>query len=82
MRAIIVDAATGKPLWRSKECASHCGISPTTWRRYVADHRAPSPVAYLDCTPLWDPEEVRVWQEKRPGSPVPRSPAGGMLGDA
>lgn len=78
MRAIIVDAVTGKPLWRAKECASYCGIAATTWRRYVKDNRAPSAVAYLDCTPLWDPEEVRLWHETRPGSPVPRSPVPGV----
>ncbi|PRQ12484.1 hypothetical protein C1Y63_00005 [Corynebacterium sp. 13CS0277] len=63
----IIDATTGEELWRATDCASHCGITPATWRFYVTKH-APQPTAYLDKrTPLWNAAEVQQWHANRPG---------------
>lgn len=67
---IIIDQTTGRVLWRTVECAEHCGIGPRTWANYNAKGRTPPIVAHLDQrTPLWDAEEVKNWHANRPGSP-------------
>lgn len=80
MHPIIIDAATGMQLWRATDCATHCGVSPSTWRSYSragGKMNPPSPATYLDRrTPLWNPDEVRSWHAGRPGSPVPNNPSG------
>ena len=71
MIPIITDKVTGRELWRVKECATHCGIKPSTWTTYSAQGRTPTPVGHFDQrTPLWDAEEVKAWHTARPGSPV------------
>ena len=69
MKPTIVDADTGKELWRVAECAEHGGVSPSTWRSYMRPGlSAPAAVAHLDArTPLWDAEQVRAWHAARPG---------------
>ena len=75
MRPIITDADTGRELWRVKECATHCGIKPSTWTTYTAQGRTPDPIAHFDGrTPLWDAEAVKTWHAQRPGSPVKNHP--------
>ena len=67
---IIIDQTTGRVLWRTVECAEHCGIGPRTWANYHTKGRCPRIVAHLDQrTPLWDAEEVKAWHANRPGSP-------------
>ena len=78
MRPIITDADTGRELWMATDCASHCGISPATWRSYTRPRNtieAPGPVAHLNPRlALWDAEEVKAWHANRPGSPVKNHP--------
>jgi len=56
--------------WTAKQCAEHVGITTSTWRDYVADHRAPAPPPGYD--PLtgrktWDATAVQAWHSQRPG---------------
>lgn len=70
MPLIITDRNTDRELWRVKECAAHCGLTPSSWRAYSAKGRTPESVGSLDTkTPLWDAEAVREWHMSRPGSP-------------
>ena len=34
--------------WTAQQCAAHTGITTSTWRDYVADHRAPAPLPGYD----------------------------------
>ena len=64
----IIAVETGTELWLAAQCATHCNISPSTWRQYVTKH-APQPKAHLDKrTPLWDAKEVQAWHATRRGS--------------
>ena len=75
MRPIIIDEQSGARLWTSAECASHCGVSRSTWASYYRLKNVPEPVATLGArSPLWDAEAVRAWHAARPGSPVPNAP--------
>lgn len=75
MTPTIIDADTGRVLWRNIDCASHCGISSGAWTNYVANGRTPKPVAKLDGkTNLFDAEEIKAWHANRPGSPVKNHP--------
>lgn len=75
MTPTIIDERTGRILWRVKECASYCGIRPSTWTTYAAQGRTPAAVCHLDKrTPLWDSEEIKTWHASRPGSPVQNHP--------
>lgn len=77
MKPVIVDADTGNELWRASDCADHCGITPASWRAYVATGRAPASAADLgQRMPLWEAVAVKHWQASRPGSPVPNHPTG------
>lgn len=54
--------------WTADQCAAEWGgISPSTWRAYVAQGRAPEPLPGYDeqRRRRWDPEQVRSWP--RPG---------------
>ena len=56
--------------WTAKQCAAHVGIGVSTWRDYVADHRAPAPLSGYDPDTgrkTWDPVTVRAWHAGRPG---------------
>lgn len=55
--------------WTVRDCAEHLGICESTWRGYVArsDADAPTPIARIGATPLWDPQEVADWNNRRPG---------------
>jgi len=56
--------------WTADECAAHAGITTSTWRDYVADHRAPAPLPGYDPHTgrrTWDPATVRTWHTRRPG---------------
>ncbi|MBK4151020.1 hypothetical protein GWO60_06665 [Corynebacterium macginleyi] len=71
MQPKIIDADTGKELWRTTECAAHCGITPRTWASYHANKRTPAPVAMLDGrSALWLAEDIKRWHAARPGSPA------------
>lgn len=75
MHPIITDRDTGRELWRTTDCAEHVGIGTSAWRTYVSTGRAPKAVAELGPRmPLWDAEEIRAWNNTRPGSPVPNAP--------
>ncbi|AJE32528.1 hypothetical protein B842_03375 [Corynebacterium humireducens NBRC 106098 = DSM 45392] len=69
MRPTIIDADTGRTLWRVADCAAHCGISDATWRSYARKNMPPPPVAHLDPRiPLWDAQAVQDWHAGRPGA--------------
>jgi len=56
--------------WTAQQCAVHTGITTSTWRDYVADHRAPAPRPGYDPDTgrkTWDPDTVRAWHAGRPG---------------
>ena len=56
--------------WTAEQCAQHVGITTSTWRNYVADHRAPAPLPGYDPhtgRKTWDPDTVRTWHTHRPG---------------
>jgi hypothetical protein len=56
--------------WTADQCATHAGITTSTWRDYVADHRAPAPLPGYDPDTgrkTWDPATVRDWHAHRPG---------------
>jgi hypothetical protein len=56
--------------WTADQCATHAGITTSTWRDYVADHRAPAPLPGYDPhtgRKTWDPTTVRTWHSSRPG---------------
>lgn len=56
--------------WTAQQCATHAGITTSTWRDYVADHRAPAPLPGYDPNTgrkTWDPDTVRTWHAHRPG---------------
>jgi hypothetical protein len=56
--------------WTADQCAAHAGITTSTWRDYVADHRAPTPLPGYDPhtgRKTWDPTTVRTWHSRRPG---------------
>lgn len=74
MTPIIIDADTGRELWRIADCAAWCGIRASTWRQYTAAGRVPTPGGQLGKTPLWNAEEVKTWHANRPGSPVRNHP--------
>lgn len=71
MQPKIIDAETGKELWRAVECAKHCDITTRTWANYYANGRTPDPVAMLDGrSALWFAEDIKHWHANRPGSPA------------
>lgn len=49
------------------ECAALAGITPGTWRDYVARGRAPGPDGRLGGTPWWWRSTVETWLGGRPG---------------
>jgi len=56
--------------WTAEQCAAHAGITTSTWRDYVADHRAPAPLPGYDphtSRKTWDPATVRTWHTAHPG---------------
>jgi len=56
--------------WTAEQCAAHAGIATSTWRDYVADHRAPAPLPGYDPgtgRKTWDAVTVRAWHAGRPG---------------
>jgi hypothetical protein len=60
----------GQERWTADQCAAHAEITTSTWRDYVADHRAPAPLPGYDPTTgrkTWDPATVRTWHTQRPG---------------
>lgn len=68
MNPTIIDQNTGRTLWRTIDCATHCGIGPRTWAHYHSKGTTPPIVAHLDQrTPLWDAEAVKNWHANRPG---------------
>lgn len=75
MKPTIIDQDTGNTLWRTTECAAHCGITTSSWRSYTRRGLTPEVAAHLDArTPLWWADDVRRWHAGRPGSPVPNAP--------
>ena len=61
--------------WIAEQCATHAGITTSTWRDYVADHRAPAALPGYDPDTgrkTWDEATVRAWHTGRPGqAPAP-----------
>jgi hypothetical protein len=56
--------------WTAEQCAEHVGTTTSTWRDYVADHRAPAPLPGYDPhtgRKTWNPTTVRTWHTQRPG---------------
>lgn len=56
--------------WTAEQCAEHVGTTTSTWRDYVADHRAPAPLpGYNPHTgrKTWDATAVQAWHSSRPG---------------
>jgi hypothetical protein len=56
--------------WTADQCAAEWGgISPSTWRAYVSQGRAPQPLPGYDeqRRRRWDPAVVRAAKERRPG---------------
>jgi hypothetical protein len=56
--------------WIAEQCATHVGITISTWRDYVADGRAPAALPGYDPETgrkTWDPATVRTWHAHRPG---------------
>jgi hypothetical protein len=56
--------------WTADQCATHAGITTSTWRDYVADHRAPAPLPGYDPDTgrkTWDATAVQAWHTGRPG---------------
>lgn len=49
------------------EAAALAGITPSTWRHYVAQGRAPAPDGRLGRTPWWRPGTITTWLATRPG---------------
>lgn len=79
MNIRITDTDTGRELWTVQQCATHCGVTDSTWRSYSRANNklgVPEPVTRLTKqTPLWDAEAVKTWHANRPGSPIPNSPS-------
>ncbi len=63
---------TDTDMWGVAEAASHCGVTPGTWRVYVSRGFAPPPddpdegYPPQRRRPKWSPETVRTWHENRP----------------
>jgi hypothetical protein len=53
--------------WGVAEAASHCHVTPATWRGYVHRGYGPAPDLRVGRTPAWRPETVRAWHTARPG---------------
>lgn len=49
------------------EAAAIAGVAPDTFSAYVNRGHAPKAVAHVGRTGLWDADEVRAWQDSRPG---------------
>ena len=66
MNPTITDSDTGRVLWRTVDCADHCGVDTATWRSYVRKGMPPAAVGDLGPRmPLWDADEVRTWHAGR-----------------
>lgn len=56
--------------WTADQCATHTGITTSTWRDYVADGRAPAALPGYDPATgrkTWDATTVQSWHAQRPG---------------
>jgi hypothetical protein len=59
--------------WGVAEAASHCHISPATWRGYVSHGLAPTPddpdqgSSPNRRRPRWKANTIRTWHAQRPG---------------
>lgn len=51
----------------NEDAAALAGISPGTWRNYVARGRAPQPDGRLGRTPWWHRATIDTWVAARPG---------------
>lgn len=54
----------------TREVADQLGITPASWRSYVARGDAPAPDGHLGSTPWWKQSTVTRWQAARPGQGV------------
>ncbi len=70
MRAEVV---TEPAWWGVAEAASHCHVTPGTWRHYVSVGFAPAPddpdvgAPRERRRPRWRPETIKAWHATRPG---------------
>jgi hypothetical protein len=59
--------------WTAAQCAQHCDLKGPnrehTWRYYVHQFGAPTPLGHNQKTGLqeWDADAVRTWKANRPG---------------
>lgn len=60
-------AALPDDWWTAEDCACFLGISPATWRAYVARGQAPQPARRFGRTNVWRPPVVREWNASRRG---------------
>ncbi|MFS0703248.1 helix-turn-helix transcriptional regulator [Cellulomonas sp. 179-A 9B4 NHS] len=57
----------------TEQAAALVGVSPSTWRAYLARRRQhgkgtiPEPVEYHGRTAMYDEDAVRAWHATRPG---------------
>jgi hypothetical protein len=50
-----------------RDAAAWAGVTPSTWRSYVARGQAPAADGHLGATPYWHESTVRAWLDNRPG---------------
>lgn len=63
----------GKEITRD-EAAAIAGVHPDTFSGYVTRGHAPAPVRRIGRTPLWDEDEMKAWNDARPGRGAPGAP--------
>ena len=51
--------------WTVDHVAAYLGVSPGTWRSYVAREQAPAPDRQFGRSPAWRPRTVTAWDESR-----------------
>lgn len=72
---------TAATWWHVADCADYCGITASTWRKYVSQGHAPAPDDPDDDrppnrrSPRWHPATVTSWHTGRlgPGRWGPRT---------
>lgn len=64
--------APGPGEWTREQVLAHLAeagmpVAPDTWSAYVSRGQAPAPLRRVGRTPVWDPADVRAWQDGRRG---------------
>ncbi len=55
----------------SAEAAAAAGLSPSTFRSYMARHLAPAPTARRGNIKLWSVDDLQVWRPDLIAAPAP-----------